>query len=105
MRSDRSRESPTPASPPVSGLVALLCSIAGAVTLAFLIPLGTLASCSSSRIALFLVLLVISAVLMLAGVVIGGVSYRRNRDRLAPVSLLFAVVYAGLLVYLLGLVS
>ncbi len=77
----------------------------GAVMLALLIPFGTLSSCSPARITLFLVVLGASAVLALVGTVVGGISYRRSRDRLALYSLLFAVIYAALLVYLLGLFS
>ena len=90
---------------PKSGLVALLCSMVAASTLAFLISFGTLESCSPAKIALFLVLLGVSAVLAFAGTISGGISYRRDKNRLALFSLLFSTVYAALLLYLIRLMS
>ena len=90
---------------PKSGLVALLCSMAAASILAFLISFGSLESCSRAKIVLFLVLLAISAVLVLVGTVAGGISYRRGKNRLALFSLLFSTVYAALLLYLIRLMS
>ena len=105
MQPDKYRQTTSTSGQVRSAQVALLCTMAGAVTLASLIPFGTLSSCSPGRVALFLVLLGISAALVLSGLVVGSISYRRSRSRLALFSLLFALVYAALLIYLLGLAS
>jgi hypothetical protein len=76
-----------------------------ASTLAFLISFGTLESCSRAKIALFLVLLGVSAVLAFVGTIAGGIGYRRDKNRLALFSLLFSTVYAALLLYLIRLMS
>jgi hypothetical protein len=88
-----------------SGLVALLLCAGGAVTLALLIPFGTLSSCSRARIAAFLVLLGASAALILTGTIAAGLSYRRTKDRRALIGLAFTAIYAILLLYLIGLIS
>jgi hypothetical protein len=75
------------------------------MVLAFLIPFGELSSCSSARIRLFLVLLVLSSILILVGTVTGAISYRKAKNRPALFSLLFTVIYAALAFYLLRLIS
>jgi len=75
-----------------------------AVTAAFLIAFGILGKCGAANIAIFPGMLGVSAVLGLTGTVLGGVSYRRTKHRFALWSLLFALFYAGLLIYLMQLI-
>jgi hypothetical protein len=72
--------------------------------MAFLILFGILGSCSPANIAIFLVFLGISALLVLAGIIIGAVSYRKSKNRLALTSLLFSILYIVLLIFLIQLI-
>ena len=88
-----------------SGTAALVFSATAALILAFLTAFGIIQSCSPANIAIFLVLLIVSSVLAISGVIIAGISYRRDKNRMASMSLLFTVLYAALLVYLLQLMQ
>ena len=71
----------------------------------FLIVFGIVQSCSRANIAIFLAVLSVSAVLGFTGTIVGGVSYRRTKHRLALLSMLLTVLYAALLIYLIRLIE
>jgi hypothetical protein len=87
-----------------SAAAAAICSGAASIIMAFLIVFGIVQSCSSANISIFLVFLGISAVSVFAGIILGGLSYRKTKNRLALLSLLFATLYVALLFYLLQLI-
>ena len=88
-----------------SGTVALVLSMLAAVILASLTVFGILGKCSPANIAIFLVFLILSALLAFSGIIIGAVSSRRAKNARALMSLLFAVIYAALLFYLIRLMG
>ncbi len=88
-----------------SGTVALVLSMLAAVILASLTVFGILGKCSPANIAIFLVFLVLSALLAVSGIIVGAVSFRRTKSARALMSLLFAVIYAALLLYLIHLMG
>jgi hypothetical protein len=71
--------------------------------LAFLTVFGLTQSCSPVNIYLFLGLFALSAAFAFAGIIVGGIVFRMARDGVALMSLLFAAVYAALLVNLIRL--
>ena len=83
---------------------AIIFSGSASILMAFLIVFGIVQSCTAANISIFLVILGVSAVSVFAGMVLGGLSYRRTKNRLALLSLLFAALYVALLFYLLQLV-
>jgi hypothetical protein len=60
---------------PLSVIIALICSGTSALIMAFLIVFGFLQSCSVANIAIFIVLLGVSALLVFLGIIIGAFSY------------------------------
>ncbi len=89
---------------PLSGVISLVCSGMAALILAFLVPFGILVGCSPANIAIFMVLLGLSAVLAFAGTIVGAISYRKAKNRWARFSLLFIILYVLLLIYLIQLI-
>jgi hypothetical protein len=88
-----------------SGTIALGLSMPAAVILASLTVFGILGKCSPGNIAIFLVLLVLSASLAFSGIIVGAISYRRSKNAHALMSQFFAVVYVALLFYLVRLIG
>jgi hypothetical protein len=90
---------------PRSATTALLCSCLATLIMAFLILFGILQSCSRANILIFLVLFGISVALVICGIIAEAISYRKTKSRLAIFSLLFAILYTALLVFLIKLMS
>jgi hypothetical protein len=90
---------------PSSVVAAVICSGAASIIMAFLIVFGIVQSCSAANVHIFLVLLGVSAVSVLAGIIMGGLSYRKTKNRLAVLSLLLATLYVALLFFLLQLMK
>jgi len=86
---------------PLSAILALTCSCAATLLMAFLILFGISQSCSRVNIVLFMVALTISDILVVSGIMIGAISYRKTKNRLALSSLLFTILYAALLIFLI----
>jgi hypothetical protein len=87
-----------------SGKAALIFSIVSALMLAFLLPFGLLQYCSAANIAIFVAVLGVSAILAFSGIIIGAISYRTAKNRMALTSLLFNLLYVALLIYLIRLI-
>jgi hypothetical protein len=93
-----------PSRPPSAELSLFFAALATLV-MSFLIIFGVLGHCSPSNIAIFMVLLVVSGVLAIAGALLTVIGLRKSRDRFYFTSLLFTVLYTALLVYLLQLID
>jgi hypothetical protein len=90
---------------PSPAIAALSLSGAATIVLAFLTVFGVTQSCSPVNIYLFLGLFGLSAAFAFTGIIVGGIVFRRARSAVALMSLLFAAVYAALLVNLIRLMQ
>ena len=50
-----------------------------------------------------MVVLGISVLLVMVGIIVGAISYRKTKNRLATMSLLFSILYVALLAFLIQL--
>lgn len=85
---------------PRLGISGLLFLVLALLIIAFLIPYGLLQSCSPTTISLFLWLLGVSVLSGITGIIISAVYYKKHNNRLYLISLLLAVLYISLLLYL-----